>query len=95
VEKEERSLNTTNNGSGGIRKLIRLRDLIGYLDCGEDIQISLPTDDGWDEFEQLRAGSPLLEPILDWFVTSLGIEKSITPGSGDVIRVSVEDIGVE
>lgn len=88
-------MNNTNSKNGGIKKLIRLRDLVGYLDCGEDIQISLPTDDGWDEFEQLRAGSPLLEPIFDWFVTCLGVEKSIMPGSKDVIRVSVTDIGAE
>lgn len=82
------------NNDKSIRKLIRLGDLIGYLDCDEEIKLIIKGEDsGWDDYTQLKARSLLLKPYADWFIVELGIEEAGI--SSNVLRVMIEDIGAE
>ena len=70
-------------------KNLQLKDIIGFLDfC--NIQV-VTSDREWDDFEELNANSELLKPFMDYFIWSMGAEKSVIAANRCVIRVDIHE----
>lgn len=69
-------------------KKITLAQLLQYLESDRNIQIVL-SNKAWDDAEEIRAGSELLQPYWDCEVEDIGGEESFQDKGEFVLRISV------
>lgn len=66
-------------------RMIKLRDLLAYLDDEETIQVGVIGENEWSECTEIRASSSLLTPFFEWSITEMGAEESY--GENNVVPV--------
>lgn len=71
-------------------RMIKLRDLLAYLDDEETIQVGVTGENEWSEYTEIRASSSLLTPFFEWSITEMGAEESYGENNAvPVIRVMI------
>lgn len=66
------------------RNRITLKQLVDYLDCGEELELCFEDYGEWEDFVRAKAQSRIFKPYYDKVVWCLGIENG-------TIRVSIEE----
>lgn len=68
---------------------IQLKDILAYLDQGDDTIQVVTGNREWDDYEELNASSELLIPFRDYYIWCIGAAKSDIMNDTEVIRVDI------